>query len=163
MRSAKARLLSILGLGFALLFLGACGCIPTPVEVPPAHVGKISGGGGLSKELFTPGKVNLTNMCIACPKMILVEASDWPATEAMDIYMPKDSLVLHVEVRGTFAINPAQADQVFSRVPPAPVAQLRAQLGDEIDEDRVSLITMETVYDTYAKQVIQQVLVLLER
>ncbi|TSC68681.1 MAG: Band 7 protein, partial [Parcubacteria group bacterium Gr01-1014_70] len=76
---------------FAVLFsfLTACG---HSVEVPPAHVGKLSTPSGLQEGIIPPSKLRLDTWCITCDSLILVEASDHPIKESMEIFMPKDKI-----------------------------------------------------------------------
>ncbi len=136
----------IIGLLVVILALVALGCGYT-TEVPPAHVGKIQESGGLSEKNIPPSKVRLTNWCLKCPDLILAETSDHRESESLRIFMPIEQLNLEVEVTGIFQIRPDQADAVFARIPAEKVP----------DTDlRVSVISMEKVYDTYAAQVVRE-------
>lgn len=53
--------------------LAGCG---RAVEVPTAYVGKLSTPDGLQKEIIPPSKIRLTNNCVTCDNLILVQASD---------------------------------------------------------------------------------------
>lgn len=118
------------------------------VEVPPAHVGKLSTESGLQEGIIQPSKFRLEGMCINCDNLILVEASDHGTQESMLIYMPKDQLNLTVEVRGVFSISSEKSnvEMVFARIP-----------ADRVeDESRVRIIPMTKVYNTYAQPVIRE-------
>lgn len=125
--------------------LVACG---TTVEVPPAHVGKLSTKSGLQAGIIQPSKLRLGGMCLTCDNLILAEASDYPIKESMPIFMQQDTLNLTVEVRGTAAISSDEAnvEKVFARVPATPVE----------NNDRVSKIGMGTVYVTYGQPIIRE-------
>ena len=118
-----------------------------PVEVPPAHVGKLSTDSGLQEGIIQPSKLKLEGMCRSCDNLILAEASDFPATEKMVIFMPQDNLNLTVEVKGVFAITSDETNmnRVFSRVTAEPT-----------DHKRVMLVPISKVYNTYAQNVIQK-------
>lgn len=139
------RILGLMSLA-SLIFLGACG---ERVEVPPAHVGKISSENGLQEDVIPPSKFRLESFCWTCDNLILVEASDYSIQEEMQIYVPKDQLNLIVDVRGIFSISPetSNVNKVFARVTAKPY---------EDKPDRIKIITMERVYDTYARQVIRE-------
>ena len=128
----------------ATLFVSACG---HPVEVPPAHVGKLSTPSGLQEGIIPPSKLRLSHFCITCDSLILVEASDHPIKESMEIFMPKDTLNLRVEVRGTIAISPEEenVEKVFARVS-----------AEATPDDRVRIIQIETVYAVYGEPVIRE-------
>ena len=125
--------------------LVACG---TTVEVPPAHVGKLSTSSGLQAGIIQPSKLRLSDMCRICDSLILTEASDFAIKEEMPIFMQKDTLNLKVEIRGTVAISSDEKniEKIFSRVPAEPLK----------DSDRVSVISMNKVYLTYAQPIIRE-------
>lgn len=127
-----------------LLFICACG---HPVEVPPAHVGKLSTPSGLQEGIIPPSKIKLDTWCVTCDSLILVEASDHPIKESMEIFMPKDKLNLLVEVRGTVSITAEEenVEKVFARVS-----------AEATDDERVRLIQIETVYVVYGEPVIRE-------
>lgn len=124
--------------------LTACG---DPVEVPPAHVGKMSTESGLQDGIIQPSKFRLEAWCIVCNSLVLVEATDYAIVEKMKIYMPKDQLNLDVDVRGVFSISSDEqnVEKVFAR--------LSAEMTK--DNDRVRLIPMIKVYTTYAQPVVR--------
>ena len=125
--------------------LAGCG---DQVEVPPAHVGKLSTESGLQDGIIQPSKFRLEGLCINCDSLILVEASDYGTKESMKIYMPKDQLNLDVDVRGVFTISAEEdnVEKVFARVPADPVE----------NSTRIRLIPMTKVYDIYAQPVIRE-------
>lgn len=139
------RILVVLAIVVVMPLLAACG---TTVEVPPAHVGKLSTKSGLQDGIIQPSKLRLSDMCLTCDNLILAEASDYPIKEEMPIFMQQDTLNLNVEVRGTAAISSDEAnvEKVFARVPSLPVD----------GNDRVSKISMQTVYVTYAQPIIRE-------
>lgn len=126
-------------------FLAGCG---VSVEVPPAHVGKLSTESGLQENVIRPSKFRLEGFCYNCDSLILAEASDYGVKESMLIYMPKDQLNLSVEVRGVFSISSAKdnVEKIFTRVSADPVPE----------QSRVRLIPMTKVYTIYAKPVIRE-------
>lgn len=128
----------------ASLALAGCGDI---VEVPPAHVGKLTTDSGLQKGLIQPSKFRLEGLCITCDSLILAEASDYGIKEQMQVYMPQDQLNLQVDVRGVFSISADENNiqKVFARITP-----------DQQVDKRVSKISMAKVYQTYASQVVRE-------
>lgn len=131
----------IVGLLIGLSFSGE------EVEVPPAHIGKLSTESGLQEGLIQPSKFRLEGWCLICDTLILAEASDYAVKETLTIYMPKDELNLTVDVRGIFAVSSAEANvsQVFSRVPASPT-----------NNDRISIIPMVKVYSTYGQSNVRE-------
>jgi len=140
MKRALFRTLPLL----SALALAACG---EPVEVPPAHVGKILTSEGFRTGTIPPSKFRLDWCVTLCDKLVVVEAADFAAKESMKLFMPRDQLNLTVEVRGVFAVenNPETVNRIFDRIP-------AAQGG----ADRVAVIPMARVYETYAAQVLRE-------
>lgn len=127
----------------AILGLTACG---EPVEVPPAHVGKILTADGFRKDTLPPSKFRLDPCFTLCDKLVVVEAADFAAKETMKLFMPKDQLNLDIEVRGVFAIenNAETVNKVFDRI-------------SALEQSKyLSVIPMAKVYETYATQVIRE-------
>lgn len=139
------QLLHVAGLFLIGTFLVACG---DPVEVPPAHVGKLSTPSGLQEGIIPPSKLRLDSLCVTCDSLILVEASDHPIKESMPIFMPKDTLNLTVEVRGTVSISADEqnVEKIFDRVS-----------SESTTNERVKIIQIETVYAVYGQPVIREV------
>ena len=139
------RIITLLALVVATPLLVACG---TTVEVPPAHVGKLSTESGLQSGIIQPSKLRLSDWCLTCDSLILAEASDYPIKEEMPIFMQQDTLNLTVEVRGTAAISSDEVnvEKVFGRIPATPTGE----------GSRVSKIGMQTVYVTYAQPIIRE-------
>lgn len=137
------RIFTALFLLIGAVSLTACG---ETVEVPTAHVGKISTSTGLKEGIITPSKIRLSNMCMTCDDLIVAETSDYQVKESMQLFMPKDQLNLTIEVRGTLATseNPVDLEQIFSRVSAKPVTS------------RVDLISSVKVYETYAQQIVRE-------
>jgi len=127
------------------LFLSGCG---QTVEVPPAHIGKLSTGSGLQEGIIQPSKIRLDAEIGKYQSLILAEASDHSFKESMLTFMPKDKLNLTVEVRGTLAVSPNEAniEKVFARLAPS-----------KTDNSRVSRIDMDDIYKVYGEPLIREV------
>lgn len=130
----------------SLLALGACG---EPVEVPPAHVGKILTSKGFRQETLPPSKFRLDPCWTPgslCDRLVLVEASDYAVREQLKIFMPRDQLNLTMDVRGVLAIqsDPKTTERIFDRVTAQP------------QDGYTSVIPMNRVYETYAAQTIRE-------
>ncbi|MFB6075505.1 MAG: SPFH domain-containing protein, partial [Candidatus Aenigmatarchaeota archaeon] len=134
-----------------LVFISAlllAGCGPR-VEVPPGNVGKLSSPDGLQKGIIQPSKFRLDTQwpLTIGDSLILVQAHDLPAKEKMEVFMPKDQLNLTVDVRGTFTISTNEQN----------VNKIFAKLQAHSIGDRISQITMQQTYKTYAEPVIREV------
>ena len=133
------KIVALLVLSVALV---GCGEV---VEIPPAHVAKLSTPNGLGGETLTPSKIRLSSFCITCDSLVLLQAADFGVKEQLTLFMPKDKLNLTIDVRGTLSLSNDKdtVNRVFSRIPPQQKSQ------------RVSLISMNSVYSTYAAPVIR--------
>lgn len=120
----------------------------TSVEIPPAHVGKLSTKNGLQQGVIPPSAIRLSNLCFICDKLILAEASDYPMSESLLIYMPKDQLNLKVDLRGIVTISSGEdnINQIFDRVTAKPT-----------HSKRVKIIPLSSVYAIYAQPIIREV------
>ena len=139
----KKLALAILLLASAL-FLQGCGKV---VEVPPAHVGKILTKNGFQPDIVPPSKFRLP-FCIAyCDKLIVLQATDNKIYEKMELFMPKDKLVLKVDVRGTYSVSNdvKTVNTLFSRVTPKVVNGYDAH----------GVILARDVYAIYGQQAIR--------
>ncbi|KKL04656.1 hypothetical protein LCGC14_2613870, partial [marine sediment metagenome] len=126
----------------------------TTVEVPPAYIGKISTESGLQQGTIPPSRIRISGWCVTCETLVIAEAADYPVEESLQIFMPKDQLNLVVEVRGVFAINPAEdnINRVFDHIPAQPLPDGMGLQG----KAKIKVIPMSRVYDTYGKPVIRE-------
>lgn len=117
-----------------------------PVEVPPAHVGKILTPDGFTDGVIPPSKFRLDPCMYLCDSLITAETSDYASTEQMRVFMPKDELNLTVDVRGIYSVSSDEdvVNRVFDRLPASRVS------------DRMARISMQDVYHTYAAQVVRE-------
>lgn len=120
--------------------LTACG---EKVEVPPAHVGKIMTKDGYQDNLIPTSKFRLEKCWAYCDRLVLLDVSDKAYQESMSIFIPEDKLNLDVTIRATLSINPNKTAELFTAISP------------KEESDQVSTIANETVYRTYASQIIQ--------
>lgn len=118
--------------------LSACG---QQVEVPPASVGKIMTKDGYQEGTIPPSKFRLAACWAYCDKLVTIETSDKSYVESMTIFIPEDKLNLKVDVRTTLSLKPNNA--LFSAITPNQV------------NDYLAAISTDTVYTTYARQIIQ--------
>lgn len=127
------------------LFLTACG---DRVMVPPASKGMILGPNGYAGDIIPPSTFRLS-WCLftVCDKLVVIEAGDFAPLEQMEVLMPKDNLVLGVDVRFTLGLadNDAAILSVFDRVSPT-------QLGSGNYG-----VDLQTVYNIYGASVVRNV------
>ncbi|MEK7585253.1 MAG: SPFH domain-containing protein [Patescibacteria group bacterium] len=124
------------------------GCGET-VEVPPAHIGKLSTSSGLQKGVIQPGRLRLDLKWGMYQTLVLIEAADCGVKETMEVYMPKDNLNLTMEVRGTLSVSADEenVDKVISRVAGSVIK----------DNYRIRIIDNEEIYRIYAEPVVREV------
>ena len=123
--------------------LAGCG---QRVEVPPASIGKIMTNKGYQEGFISTSKFRLDTCWAgtACDKLVLLDASDKSKTETVDVFMPEDKLMMRVVVQSTLTVNPKKSEALFNTLP-------QSKIGEE---DQLSVIAWETIYNTYAKQII---------
>lgn len=138
------KFLSLFGVIILMMTLTACG---EPVSVPPAMVGKVLTNKGLQPQLIMPSRFRLDPCWSLCDKLILVEASDVPVVEQMEVMMPKDQLVLTFDVAATVSLLPDNSHAVFERLTGVSVQGVSSTM----------IISMQRIYETYAKQRIRTV------
>lgn len=134
------KIVKMIGAMLVAGMLAACG---SQVEVPPAHVGKIMTKDGYQDNLIPTSKFRLAPCLAYCDRIVLLDVSDKSYTENLSIFIPQDKLNLGVSVRTTLSVNPKKTTELFNSLSPQPVD------GD------VSLIASESIYRTYAAQIIQ--------
>lgn len=128
--------------GVMALALALVGC-GERVEVPPAHVGKIMTQDGYQENLIPTSKFRLPACLAYCDRLVLLDVSDKSYVEPLEIFIPEDKLNLKVSVRTTLSVNPKKTTELFSALSP------------QAQSDYLSLIASESIYRTYATQIIQ--------
>ena len=134
--------LKLAAAGMALTILAGCGQV---VEVGPAEVGKVMTKNGYKEQVIPTSKFRLDWCWAYCDKLVVLDASDRSVRETMDLFMPKDKLMMSFDVRATMSLDPEEFDEVFSNVQPQPSSE----------EDKLYRIPMEKVYATYARDIIR--------
>jgi len=134
--------LKLAAAGLALTILAGCGQV---VEVGPAEVGKVMTKNGYKEQVIPTSKFRLDWCWAYCDKLVVLDASDRSVKETMDLFMPKDKLMMSFDVRATMSLDPEEFDEVFSNVQPQPSGE----------EDTLYRIPMEKVYATYARDIIR--------
>lgn len=133
----KFRMVAIIAA--AMLALVGCG---QKVEVPAAHVGKVMTKDGLKPDTIGTSKFRLEWCWAYCDKLVLLDASDRPVSEKMELFMPADKLNMAFDLRLTLVVNPEKYEELFARIPP-----VQGEKGDFIPWDRA--------YQTYAQQIVR--------
>lgn len=113
------------------------------VEVPPGHVGKIMTKDGYREGLIPTSKLRLDYCVNYCDRLVVMDNTDKSYVEPMTIFIPADKLNVTVDLRATLSVDPLKADPLFNKLP-------QVTQGDQL-----SLISGETIYTTYGKQILQ--------
>ena len=127
------------------------GCMGTRVEVPPAHVGKISAKAGLQEDTIQPSKLRINRGRVAFQihdDLLLAETSDLKVEEAdIDVLLTADQVYVEVEYRGVVHHeNTLEAiNELFVKVRPDSIL------------DGVPVITTKSTYETYGKIAVRDV------
>lgn len=133
-------LLKASALALAATLMVGCGA---KVEIPPGHVAKIMTKDGYREGLIPSSKIRLDYCVNYCDRLVVMDNTDKSYTEPMTIFIPSDKLNVQVDLRATLAVDPTKADPLFNRLP-------QVTQGEQL-----SLISGETIYNTYGKQVLQ--------
>lgn len=127
-------------LAVGTLALTGCG---ERVEVPPAHVGKIMTQDGYQDNLIPTSKFRLAPCLAYCDRLVLLDVSDKAYVEPLQIFIPEDKLNLKVLVRTTLSVAPKKTTELFGALAP------------QEQSDQLSVISSDSIYKTYATQIIQ--------
>lgn len=138
MKSAILNSIAVVGLAVGLV---GCGQV---AEVAPAEVGKVMTKNGYKEGVIPTSKFRLDWCWAYCDKLVTLNAADQSVTEKMELFMPRDKLMMTFDLRATLAVNPNDYEQVFAKVTPQPV-----------NGDQLYRIPVNTVYNTYAKDIIR--------
>lgn len=136
------KILSLFTVLTIALLLTACG---VKVEVPPAHVGKIMTKDGYQEGLITTSTFRLPWCWAYCDRLILLDVSDKPFNEPLEILIPKDKLIVKVAVRTTLSVNPAKTNELFNVITPS---------QNQNQKQEISVIDAARIYNTYAQQIV---------
>lgn len=122
------------------LFLVGCGQM---VEVPPAHVGKVMTKDGYQNGVIGTSKFRLPYCWAYCDKLVVLDVADKARVEPLSIFIPTDRLELSVDVQTTLSLNERKIEPLFGTIAP-----------QESKENDYSFIAWDSVYRTYAQQII---------
>jgi regulator of protease activity HflC (stomatin/prohibitin superfamily) len=125
----------------SVALLAACG---QRVEVPPAHVGKIMTKDGYQENLIPTSKFRLEQCMTYCDRLVVMDIADKAYSENLNIFIPEDQLNLGVTVQATLSINPKKTEELFKAISP------------KEENDHLSVIENQRIYQTYASQIIQK-------
>lgn len=132
--------MKLAALALAATLMVGCG---EKVEVPPGHVAKIMTKDGYRDGLIPTSKLRLDKCWAYCDRLVIMDNTDKSYVEPMTIFIPADKLNISVDLRATLSVDPQKADPLFNKLP-------QVTQGDQL-----SLISGETIYNTYGKQVLQ--------
>lgn len=127
-------------LALAATLMVGCG---ERVEVPPGFVGKIMTKDGYQEGLISTSKLRLPMCWGYCDRMVVMDNTDKSYVEPMEIFIPADKLNIKVDLRATLAVDPQRAEPLFNKLP-------QVTQGDQL-----SVISGESIYNTYGRQVLQ--------
>lgn len=132
-----------------IMMLTLTACLGERVEVPPAHVGKISTKDGYRPDIIGTSRFRLDWCWANCDKLVLVNVADQANTESLEIFMPQDKLKLKVDIRTNLTISDKKATELlFNSLTPSGSAV------EGEDPRYVSRISRESIYKNYAQQII---------
>jgi regulator of protease activity HflC (stomatin/prohibitin superfamily) len=121
-------------------FLAACG---ERVEVPPATVGKIMTKDGYQEGVIPTSKFRLPWCWSYCDNLVLLDVSDKTKREPLTVFIPEDKLNVDVGVQVTLSLATNEVEPLFNSI-----------RSEGTDNSRVSLISWDQIYNTYAQQII---------
>ena len=132
-----------------IMMLALTACLGERVEVPPAHVGKISTKDGYRPDILGTSRFRLDWCWANCDKLVLVNVADQTNIENLEIFMPQDKLKLKVAIRTNLTITDKKAtESLFNQLAPS-----ETQVEGE-DSRYVSRISRDSIYKNYAQQII---------
>lgn len=135
-----SNMLKVCALAFAATLMVGCG---EKVEVPPGFVGKVMTKDGYQEGLISTSKLRLPACWNYCDRMVIMDNTDKSYVEPMEIFIPADKLNIKVDLRATLAVDPTRAEPLFNKLP-------QVTQGDYL-----SVISGESIYNTYGRQVLQ--------
>lgn len=135
-----SNMLKVAALTLAATLMVGCG---EKVEVPPGFVGKVMTKDGYQEGLISTSTLRLPACWKYCDRMVIMDNTDKSYVETMEIFIPADKLNIKVALQATLAVDPLRADPLFNKLPQV------TQNG------YLSIITGESIYNTYGRQVLQ--------
>lgn len=127
----------------AAVALSGCG---ERVEVGPAQIGKIMTSKGYQAGFIPTSKFRL-DACLpgeACDKLVVMDIADRSKQEKLEVFMPEDKLLMNIVVETTLTVDPKKSEPLFNTLPQTAIE----------NQDQMSAIAWETIYTTYARQII---------
>lgn len=135
-----SNMLKVAALALAATLMTGCG---ERVEVPPGFVGKVMTKDGYQEGLIQTSKLRLPACINYCDRMVIMDNTDKSYVEPMEIFIPADKLNIKVDLRATLAVDPTRAEPLFNKLPQV------------TQGDYQSVISGESIYNTYGRQVLQ--------
>lgn len=120
--------------------LAGCG---ERVEIPPGYVGKILTKDGYQEAVIPSSKLRLDQCMNYCDRMVVLDGTDKSYVEPMEIFIPGDKLNVKVDLRATLSVDPRKTNALFNSLPQKAIT------------DQYSVISSDSIYNTYGKQILQ--------
>lgn len=135
-------------LSASVLALTACG---ERAQVPTASVGMVLGPNGYIGDVINPSTFRLKPCMwwtVGCEKLVVIQAGDEGMLESLDVLLPKDNLIISVDVRFTLGLSQDEKvlRGVFDRVSPS-----------RRDGTNQMYIDLARIYDVYGKAVVRNI------
>lgn len=127
----------------AVMALALVGC-GEKVSVPSGAVGKIVTKDGYQEAIIPTSDFRLPVCNAYCDRLIVLDVTDRRYSEPLKIFIPSDKLDINLNVEATLRVDRAKADGLFSQLP-----------QEKTDNSRISVITGNTVYNTYGRQIME--------
>lgn len=129
-------LVAVVVIGMAVIpyFLGQ------KVEVLPTEIARTMTKNGYKEDILFASKFRLDKCWFYCDRLVKVDVSDKTKREQLEIFMPKDKLILKVSVQMNMSVNPAKTDGLFKNLKTTEI------------NDYTSIIEWDEIYKTYAQQ-----------
>lgn len=147
---------TLTAMALALSTLALAGCYGPEVQVPSGYVAKLVTKTGMTGDIIQPSMFRLNSNCVDCDRATLLEVSDRPVKEQIEVFMPKDQLKLNFDMTATIRIpnDEKVINNIFDRIPSQAVNEGWAGADDHT---RVSIVTFDSVYGTYGRDLIREV------
>lgn len=111
------------------------------VSVPPGHFAKLLTKDGYQEEMIPASEFRLPACLTYCDRLVVVDGTDRPYNEEMEIFIPADKLNIGIQLKATLSVDPKRVNPLFGSLP---------QVAETA---QYSNITAQAIYGTYAQQI----------
>jgi hypothetical protein len=133
-----ANIVKASALALAATLMVGCG---EKVEVPPGHFAKLLTKDGYQEEMIPASKFRLPACVTYCDRLVVVDGTDRPYSEEMEIFIPSDKLKIGIQLKATLSVDPKRVNPLFGSLPQV------------AETTQFSNITAQSIYNTYAQQI----------